>query len=80
MYFYFFKKENTISCLKKEAKLPNIFYFNQKFMKNLKKRKEGWDCYPLFLFPSPCSNANLVIYRESIYTVFFILKNSRFFH
>lgn len=43
MYFYFFKKENTISCLKKEAKLPNNFYFNQKFMKNLKKRKEGWD-------------------------------------
>lgn len=71
MYFYFFKKESTISCLKKEAKLPNIFHFNQNFMKNLKK-KEGLDCYPLLLFPSPCSNANLVIYRESIYTVFFI--------
>lgn len=41
MYFYFFKKESTISCLKKEAKLPNIFYFNQKSMKNLKKKKKG---------------------------------------
>lgn len=70
MYFYFFKKESTISCLKKEAKLPNIFNFNQ--MVYEKKKKEGWDCYPLLLFPSPCSNANLVIYRESIYTVFFI--------
>lgn len=32
--FLLFKKESTISCLKKEAKLPNIFYFNQKSMKN----------------------------------------------
>lgn len=39
MYFYFFKKESTISCLKKEAKLPNISYFNQNFMKNLKKKR-----------------------------------------
>lgn len=43
MYFYFFKKESTISCLKKEAKLPNIFNFNQMVYEKLKKKKEGWD-------------------------------------
>lgn len=53
MYFYFFKKESTISCLKKEAKLPNIFNFNQKSMKNKKKIKKRVGLLPTLTVPFP---------------------------
>lgn len=53
MYFYFFKKESTISCLKKEAKLPNIFNFNQMVYEKLKKKKRRVGLIPTLSVPFP---------------------------
>lgn len=69
--FTFSKRKARFPVWRKKPNCQTFFILIKSLWK-IKKKKEGWDWYPLFLFPSPCSNANLVIYRESIYTVFFI--------